>query len=223
MNNSKVVGKKIRFSYGVLVIILFATVAFLTDYILIERKIRMCDCPKCEVINKEVTNKEITNTSSETNVVEDENISFLENTELTYGCDNEINARVEDGTLIIKYSGNSSEKIIKVKEYDVRFIYVTGYMDCDNNSLFFLTKQGDLFKVPSINSLISDEYPFMMRIASNVKGINAYENEIIKLNDGQTISSFYLSAMFNDGSYNKIYWDTFYGPGIERNNIEKNW
>ena len=40
--------KGIRCSYAVLVIILFAALAFVTDYAVIERKTRTCDCPKCE-------------------------------------------------------------------------------------------------------------------------------------------------------------------------------
>lgn len=46
--------KTIKCSYALLVIILFATVAFLTDYIIIDRKTRKCDCPKCEATNNEV-------------------------------------------------------------------------------------------------------------------------------------------------------------------------
>ena len=40
--------KYIKCGYAVLVIILFATVCFLTDYILISRNIDKCNCPKCE-------------------------------------------------------------------------------------------------------------------------------------------------------------------------------
>lgn len=40
--------KEIKCSYSLLVIILFATVCFLTDYIVIERKTRVNKCPKCE-------------------------------------------------------------------------------------------------------------------------------------------------------------------------------
>lgn len=41
--------KGIRCSYAVLVIILFAALAFVTDYAIIERKTRTCNCPKCSV------------------------------------------------------------------------------------------------------------------------------------------------------------------------------
>ena len=45
--------KKISCSYVVLVIILFAALAFVTDYAFIERKTSKCDCPKCEATNNE--------------------------------------------------------------------------------------------------------------------------------------------------------------------------
>ena len=41
--------KTIKCSYAVLVIILCAAVAILTDYIVIDRKMNKCNCPKCEV------------------------------------------------------------------------------------------------------------------------------------------------------------------------------
>lgn len=43
--------KGIRCSYAVLVIILFAALAFVTDYAIIERKTRTCDCPKAVELN----------------------------------------------------------------------------------------------------------------------------------------------------------------------------
>lgn len=44
--------KTIKCSYAVLVIILCAAVAILTDYIVIDRKMNKCNCPKCEVMDK---------------------------------------------------------------------------------------------------------------------------------------------------------------------------
>ncbi|MGM9849871.1 MAG: hypothetical protein ACI31V_03120 [Bacilli bacterium] len=54
--------KTIKCSYALLVIILFATVAFLTDYIIIDRKTRKCDCPKCEATSNEVISDNTDNT-----------------------------------------------------------------------------------------------------------------------------------------------------------------
>lgn len=55
--------KKISCSYAVLVIILFATVCFLTDYIVIERKLNKCNCPKCEAITKNGEKEDVFNYS----------------------------------------------------------------------------------------------------------------------------------------------------------------
>ena len=62
--------KTIKCSYAVLVIILFAALAFVTDYAFIERKTRKCDCPKCEATNNEVISGDIENK---------DNIRFAEN------------------------------------------------------------------------------------------------------------------------------------------------
>ena len=54
--------KKISCSYAVLVIILFAALAFVVDYAVIERKMNKCNCPKCEVTtNNEEKDEPITN------------------------------------------------------------------------------------------------------------------------------------------------------------------
>ena len=64
--------KTIKCSYALLVIILFATVAFLTDYIIIDRKTRKCDCPKCEATNNEV----ISDNTDNTQVTENKTYSY---------------------------------------------------------------------------------------------------------------------------------------------------
>ena len=60
----------IKCSYAVLVIILFAALAFVTDYAFIERKISKCDCPRCEATNNEVISGDIE---------DKDNIRFAEN------------------------------------------------------------------------------------------------------------------------------------------------
>ena len=64
--------KTIKCSYAVLVIILFAALAFVTDYAFIERKMNKCNCPKCEATNKEVISDNTDNTQVSEN---DENIT----------------------------------------------------------------------------------------------------------------------------------------------------
>ena len=68
--------KTIKCSYAVLVIILFATVAFLTDYIIIDRKTRKCDCPKCEATNNEVISGDIENKDNTDNTQVTENQTY---------------------------------------------------------------------------------------------------------------------------------------------------
>ena len=65
--------KTIKCSYAVLVIILFAALAFLTDYIIIDRKTKNCDCPKCEATNNEVISGDIENKDNTDNTQVTEN------------------------------------------------------------------------------------------------------------------------------------------------------
>ena len=68
--------KIINSNYGILVILLFAMVCTLTDWIIIERKVRICECPKCEVTNNEVISDNTDNTQVTEN--KDEQTSELE-------------------------------------------------------------------------------------------------------------------------------------------------
>jgi len=68
--------KTIKCSYAVLVIILCATVAFLTDYIVIDRKTKNCDCPKCEATNNEVISGDIENKDNTDNTQVTENKTY---------------------------------------------------------------------------------------------------------------------------------------------------
>ena len=65
--------KSIKCSYAVLVIILFAALAFVTDYAFIERKISKCDCPRCEATNNEVISGDIENKDNTDNTQVTEN------------------------------------------------------------------------------------------------------------------------------------------------------
>ena len=64
--------KTIKCSYTVLGIILFAALAFVTDYIIIDRKTRKCDCTKCEATNNEV----ISDNTDNTQVTENKTYSY---------------------------------------------------------------------------------------------------------------------------------------------------
>ena len=65
--------KKISCSYAFLVIILFAALAFVVDYAVIERKMNKCNCPKCEAItNNEEKEESITNNENSNEHVNEE-------------------------------------------------------------------------------------------------------------------------------------------------------
>lgn len=73
--------KSIKCSYAFLVIILFAALAFVTDYTFIERKISKCDCPKCS--DNVVQNGNYVDVSSnDENVVENSNVDSNSNNNL---------------------------------------------------------------------------------------------------------------------------------------------
>lgn len=59
--------KKISFSYALLVVILFAALAFVTDYAIIERKMNKCNCSECEVTSNEVLSIDKDNIQNEEN------------------------------------------------------------------------------------------------------------------------------------------------------------
>ena len=68
--------KTIKCSYAVLVIILFAALAFVTDYAFIERKMNKCNCPKCEATNNEVISGDIENKDNTDNTQVTENQTY---------------------------------------------------------------------------------------------------------------------------------------------------
>ena len=97
--------KTIKCSYAVLVIILFAALAFVTDYTFIERKTRKCNCSKCEAPNNEV----ISDNTDNTQVTENKTYSYEDIAgHYSYNDDNGKQEFYfyEDGTMIYSYEEN---------------------------------------------------------------------------------------------------------------------
>ena len=97
--------KTIKCSYAVLVIILFAALAFVTDYAIIERKTRKCDCPKCDATNNEV----ISGNTDNTQVTENQTYSYKNIAgHYSYNDDNGKQEFYfyENGTMIYYYEEN---------------------------------------------------------------------------------------------------------------------
>lgn len=110
--------KKISCSYAFLVIILFAALAFVTDYAIIERKMNKCNCPKCEI----TTNNEEKN--NESDVI----YNFSYNGEYYYSFNDGYHyfeyvlALVDDGTFYIKRA-------------ETMMSYFYGYYEINGNKL----------------------------------------------------------------------------------------
>jgi hypothetical protein len=104
--------KTIKCSYAFLVIALCATVAFLTDYIVIDRKMNKCDCPKCEAKNNEVISDNTDNTQvTDNQTYSYEDIAGYYTTDFTFNSDktDSTGASVflhlySDGTYSYRYS-----------------------------------------------------------------------------------------------------------------------
>ena len=95
--------KTIKCSYVVLVIILFAALAFVTDYAIIERKMNKCDCPKCEI----TTNNEEKNIVSYNyeDVAGYYTVNYSFNSEKTDSTDASVFLHIySDGTYSYRYS-----------------------------------------------------------------------------------------------------------------------
>jgi hypothetical protein len=193
--------KGIKCSYAVLVIILFAALAFVTDYAFIQNKINKCSCPDCSlsgntntgIVEGDTTDVEIKNDNS--------NITFLTDTEVKFDCE-EYTLKVVDGDIII----NAYDKELNITGYNAKYVYTNGIMECGNYNLYFLTEQGYLFKIIFDHPKnIAGEGYYLSLVSTNIKGIiNASNYE--KINEKNT--AYYMNAMTLDGNYQKIYWAT---------------
>jgi hypothetical protein len=75
MENEK---KGIKCSYAVLVIILFAALAFVVDYAVIERKMNKCNCPDCSATNTNVVTDDSTKTYSYADLAGHYKVEFMD-------------------------------------------------------------------------------------------------------------------------------------------------
>ena len=130
--------KTIRCSYAVLVIILFAALAFVTDYAFIERKTSKCDCPKCEATNNEVISGDIENKDNTDNTQVTENDeNKVENSIKNIYNVNELTIKAFDNYPVFNDISNYSnivESFMVGKEY---------YASLDLNGKVTIVKYGD--------------------------------------------------------------------------------
>lgn len=163
--------KTIKCSYAVLVIILFSVMAFLTDYIVIDRKTRKCDCPKCEATNNEVISRDIEDKDNTDNeqVTENEVYSYEDIFGVYYSTvifDPEISAYEMD----IRLSLNDDYTFVYEHSYPSGHRYYGNYIiDGDSIILNYLYSQGtavasihgvkhkNIIKISSDGSLIDSD------------------------------------------------------------------
>lgn len=203
--------KKISCSYAVLVIILFAALAFVTDYAIIERKMNKCNCPKCEI----TTN----NGDKEDNIVVDENSSeqvnrsdsdmsaYIRTTNIkvqvadrnTYA-----DVSVVDGKLEVKYQSNT--ETYEINGEKVKSIHLDYYQSADNNVIFVLTEKGNMYintfyvgessEINILNNFVKMDY-------TNVKELIKVYNDEYAIEDSTSgianMKKFYIYALTNNG------------------------
>jgi len=225
--------KTIKCSYAVLVIILFAALAFVTDYAFIERKTSKCDCPKCEATNNEVIsgnieNKDNTDDTQVTdkkeiiNNVDISSLEYIKTTELNTGCSSEINVKIEDGNIIF----TKENKVVKYNNVDAKVIHWGGILDCGSTNIFYLTNDGNLYELKDIYRLFDDEkkpvsYINPFKLGDNVSEIVESVSIDDSYNDFKMIGKG-IKVLTRDNVLINYYWTTFYPPS-DNNLIEKNW
>lgn len=181
--------KTIKCSYAVLVIILCATVAFLTDYIIIDRKTRKCDCPKCETTKNEVISDNTDNTqvtevgSNKYNEFADKIISerktFFEGESLyrtTVDGNNMIDVKyynVElnpEGELKVIYYSKDNSSDSKFIANDVLNYYIIHYGNGGYKGLYFIYKDGSV-GFANIEQAYMNKEDITIKNIENVKNI----------------------------------------------------
>ena len=161
--------KKISCSYAVLVIILFATLAFVVDYAIIERKMNKCNCPKCEVTtNNEEKDEPITNNEKSNEQVNEnnDNIDSFDNFS-GISCIE----KSDELCLLKNYSYKISIRYDKTNE---RYILVVN--DKDVNLNFSVDGAGEIKYLP-------DNYMFINYDVRSYAIVDPNANVIINFND----------------------------------------
>ena len=187
--------KTIKCSYAVLVIALFATAAFLTDYIIIDRKTKNCDCPKCEATNNEVISGDIENKDNTDNTQVTENNTnkynefadkiiserktFFEGESLyrtTVDGNNMIDVKYYDvelnpeGELKVIYYSNDNSSDSKFIANDVLNYYIIHYGNGGYKGLYFIYKDGTV-GFANIEQAYMNKEDITLKNIDNVKNI----------------------------------------------------
>ncbi len=150
--------KTIKCSYAVLVIILFAALAFVTDYAFIQNKMNKCSCPDCEIKNNDIK-EDTTIVNDNTNgLAQYENVG---SSKLSIDFENtNIVAEIVDGDIVMTLSGENVKvyyedksmpltgpETITLNTENAKSLYYITYHEGGNFRLFFITEDNRLYEL----------------------------------------------------------------------------
>ena len=225
---------RINSNYGILVILLFATVCFLTDYIVIERKLRKCDCPKCET----TTNEVISDNTDNTQVTENKTLSYEDIGSTRLSIDfNEQNyvAEIVDGNIVLTLSSDYTTLYYKDKSTpfsgidtiilntgNAKSLYYITYHQGGVYRLFFITDDNRLYEISAdlltifAEKHLNEYYPssIMPKILSdNATQFVEHASYNTEKNAAYELYPEYIAVLDINGNVNKVFFDQIYKYG----------
>lgn len=225
MEEEKKGKKTIKCSYALLVIILFATVCFLTDYIVIDRKFRKCDCPRCETTSNEV----ISGNKDNTQVTENDNyvkkIKGVKEFTVPFDDSRNFEAKIMDGNIQLKFDG----KEITLETLNAKEMYYITYHQGGCYILFYITEDNNLYQISNDlyiifngTSKIQENIAIPILLAENV--INFLDSGEIYPSESVQAYGFpceYITVLDGYGHANKVFFEQQHYFGGQRNTIVK--
>lgn len=185
--------KGIRCSYGLLVIILFATVCFLTDYIVIDRKLRE---DKTIIYDEPVSKEDVIKIDSSKDYVYDASYDFDFARDSYYA-----NGRLINKSDIVVPYININSDAAKTANEEIAKLYTDlgeSYNDATEKELFYRVSKYDAYVVDNIVSII-----ITVTAGGTDVPYDVYYTYNFSLKDGSLLS----------------YSDVFTASGIDFNNI----
>lgn len=217
MNEKK--KKVVDTNLGILLICLFSSIFTLVDFFVIDRVLNKyfdyskCECEKCNSSNLKLDG--VVDNKKDDDIIDDgisaqNNYNYLRDTELTTGCSNEINIKIDNGDIVI----SNGEKTVRYNGVDAKYIHWRGFMECGSVNLFYLTNDNNLFEINGLYNLFGDSN------TRYVEPLKKADNVIEMLDDitsediyGDThISSKGIKVLTSNNEVITVYWHSFLPP-----------
>lgn len=188
--------KGIKCSYAVLVIILFAALAFVTDYAVIDRKVNKCNCPDCKLSgNANVVNDGSIITNSDGSTTEQKKVYTYNDLAGLYTVDVK-STDGGDGNVHYKLYLNADGTFIYDASYHAGFTYMGNYTIENNKiTLNFIFKGWhepffSTFYHTSIVNIISDSELVDTNVVDYSDSIGTKEITLIRSVDDQLTENY---------------------------------